>query len=172
MLVFLFFQENYLEQILKNILNINVGVDCKGLMNEVLERETDHQYLLVELNKLFKQHNRLDLYIRLSFQQANLSNENEDIFPRKVVFQILHFVVSHVVSLSLFGSNQNFKLFLKMVKKVVFGSRHQKFSLSSVVSSFATYSLSIGFFPNFCFIFQGARVQSESHSLVAAGIAF
>jgi len=129
------FQGNYLEQILKTILDINVGVSWKGLLNQDLKRETHQKYLLVELKKLLKQHSRLNIYIQLSFQLAHSSVPYEDIFPRKVVLQILHFIVSHVIPLSLLGSKQNFKLFLKLVKKVVYGSHHQRFSLSSMVGS-------------------------------------
>lgn len=125
-----------MSQIVKNILNVNVGVDCNRLLNQVLRAESKDEYLHIELKKLLKQNNRLDLYIRLSFQQVNMSTPKEDIFPRKVVFQMLHFIISHVVPLSLLGSKQNFKLFLKGVKKVVYGSHHQRFGLSSMVHGF------------------------------------
>lgn len=121
--------------LLNNIMKVNVGVSYKTLMNRKIAASTNLNPFLKELDKLLKEHRRLHVYQKIVF--ASLSSVFLDTcsetYSCKVVFHVIYFIMSRVLPSSLLGSKENLKLFMKQVRRVVFGCHRQSFSLSSLV---------------------------------------
>lgn len=121
--------------LLNNIMKVNVGVSYKTLMNRKIAASTNLDPFLKELDKLLKEHRRLHVYQKIVF--ASLSSVFLDTcsetYSCKVVFHVIYFIMSRVLPSSLLGSKENLKLFMKQVRRVVFGCHRQSFSLSSLV---------------------------------------
>lgn len=121
---------------LNNMLAVKVGIDIKSLLNEDLAKTMDLRHLASVLEKFLKQHKRLNVFKNIAFQQIDVvfpglqCGEN---YPRKVVFHILFFILLHILPSELLGSKANFKLFMKSVRRIVYGCHGQCLSLSSVI---------------------------------------
>lgn len=115
---------------------MNVGVNLRSLMNDELYLHTDLQLLTAELKKLLKKHSRLNVYGRVACERMLLvypAARGQQRFSCKEVFHSVYFIVRHILPKSLLGSKQNFKTFMKSVRRIVYGNLHQCLGLSSVV---------------------------------------
>lgn len=122
--------------LVESVIQQDVGVDRYQLLNSELKKEIDLNYLRKELEKLLKQHKRVNIYRNLALKEAELLfsiDANSETFSTKVVFHILYYIISHMIPPSLLGSRKNFRVFMDAVKRIVNGCYHQWFSLSSLV---------------------------------------
>ncbi|KAK3927043.1 Telomerase reverse transcriptase [Frankliniella fusca] len=123
-------------QLVNNILAVKVGVNIKSLLNDEIKKSVDLGHLACVLEKFLRQHKRLYVYRNVALRQIKVllpDHKSSENYSRKVVFHILFFILSKVFPSELLGSKTNFKLFMKSVRRVVYGCQHQCLSLSSVV---------------------------------------
>lgn len=115
---------------------MDVGVSLRSLMNDELRRQADLQLLTAELQKLLKNHKRLNVFGKVAYERMLLvypAARGQQRFSCKEVFHSVYFVIRHILPKSLLGSKHNFKTFMKSVRRIVSGNLHQCLSLSSVV---------------------------------------